>query len=75
MIEVTIGTNTHREKIIVDPGRTLRSVLEEQGVDYSIADLHLDGVSLEHGDLNKTFTELGVTDKCYLISVVKLDNA
>lgn len=75
MIQVTIGTNTNRKKVTIDPNRTLRSVLEENEINYAVAQLHMDGASLQPGDLDKTFSQLGIVDSCYLIAVVKADNA
>lgn len=75
MISVTVGTNTDRRRITVDPSMTIRQVLDEQGVNYSVANVHLDGVSLQLGDMDKTFADLGITESCFLIAVVKADNA
>ena len=75
MIKVTVGTNTRRTSVIVEPNRTLRSVLEDQEIDYSTGTLHLDGSTITPGQLDKTFAELGITEKCFLISVVKADGA
>lgn len=75
MIQVTVGNNVKREKVIVDANRTLRSVLEEAGIDYTRGVMHLDGSSLNPGDLDKTFTSFGITEKCFLLNVVKADNA
>ena len=75
MIKVTVGTNTRRTSVIVAPNRTLRSVLEDQEIDYSTGTLHLDGSTVTPGQLDKTFAELGITEKCFLISVVKADGA
>ena len=75
MIKVTVGTNTRRTSVIVEPNRTLKSVLEDQDIDYSTGTLHLDGSTVTPGQLDKTFAELGITEKCFLISVVKADGA
>lgn len=75
MIKVTIGTNTNRRSVNVDPNRTIKSVLDEQGINYTTGTLHLDGATLQPGEINKTFADFGITDSCYLISVVKADNA
>jgi len=75
MIKVTVGNNVKRENKIVDAGRTLRSVLEEAGIDYTRGVMHLDGSSLQAGDLDKTFADFGITEKCFLLNVVKADNA
>ena len=37
--------------------------------------MHLDGSSLNPGDLDKTFQQFGITEKCFLLNVVKADNA
>ena len=76
MIKVVVGNNVKRETVIVDANTTLRTVLEDAGVDYaSRGTIHLDGATLNHGDLDKTFASLGITERCYLLQVVKADNA
>lgn len=75
MIKVTVGNNVKRESVIVDENTTLRTVLEDNGVDYTSGTMHLDGSSLKPGEIDKTFAELGITEKCYLLNVVKADNA
>ena len=69
MIKVTVGNNVKREAVIIDENTTLRSCLEANGV------MHLDGSSLNPGDLDKTFQQFGITEKCFLLNVVKADNA
>ena len=73
MIQVTVGNNVKRERMIVDANRTLRSVLEEAGIDYTRGVMHLDGASVNPGDLDKTFASFGIAEKCFLLSVVKAD--
>lgn len=75
MIKVTVGTNTNRKVVITDENRTLKSVLDEYEINYSTANVHLDGATVSAGELNKSFKDLGVTESCYLIAVVKADNA
>ena len=75
MIKVTIGTNTDRDTVIVEPTKTLKSLFEDQGIDYSRGTIHLDGAALKPGDLGKTLADMNVTEKCFLISVIKVDNA
>ena len=60
MIKVTLGNNLKKETVIVDENTTT---------------LHLDGATLRPGDLDKTFGELGIKEKCFLLNVVKADNA
>lgn len=75
MIKVIVGNNVKRDTLIVDSTTTLRSVLEESGIDYTRGTMHLDGASLNPGDLDKTFAQHGIKDKCFLLNVVKADNA
>ena len=75
MVRVTVGNNMNRKNIIVENDATIRQVLEENGIDYAVTSMNLDGVSLRPGDFDKTFDELGVGDHCYLLSVTKTDNA
>jgi len=75
MIKVVVGNNVKRESVIVDERTTLRSVLEDAGIDYTRGVMHLDGSSLQPGDLDKSFGSLGITEKCFLLNVVKADNA
>ena len=75
MIKVTVGNNVKREAVIIDENTTLRSCLEANGVDYTRGAMHLDGSSLTPGDLDKTFQQFGITEKCFLLNVVKADNA
>lgn len=73
MISVLVGTNTNRKRITVDPSRSIKSVLEEQGIDYSTGGIHLDGLAIGGEGINKSFTDHGITESCILISVVKGD--
>lgn len=73
MIQVTLGTNTDRKVVTVDPARTVKSVLEENNIDYSRGGIHLDGTCLKADALNKSFSENGVRESCILISVIKGD--
>lgn len=74
-IKVTVGTNTSRKSVIVDANTTLRRVLEDNEIDYSRANVNLDGASLNPGDMDKSFTTLGITESCFLIASIKQDNA
>lgn len=75
MIKVTVGNNVHRESVIIDGTTTLRQVLEEANVDYTRGGIHLDGVTLMPGDLDRSFEDFGITEKAFLLQVVKTDNA
>ena len=73
MIKVTIGTNLNRSSIMIDPSRTIKSVLEENNIDYARGGIHLDGLAVAGEELNKSFSQHGISDECMLISVVKAD--
>lgn len=75
MIKVVVGNNVTRNTVIVDSATTLRTVLEDSNIDYTKGVMHLDGSSLNPGDLDKTFAQFGITEKCFLLNVVKADNA
>ena len=75
MIKVTVGNNVKRNSVIVDEAVTLRSVLEENDIDYTRGTMHLDGSTLQPGDMDKSFEEMGIKDKFFLLNVVKADNA
>lgn len=75
MIQVIVGNNLDRTTVMAMPEDTLRKVLEENNIDYSRGGMHLDGASLKPGELDKTFAEMGITTKCFLLNVVKADNA
>lgn len=75
MVQVIVGNNVKRNTVVVSPETTLRTVLEQNEIDYARGAMHLDGASLNPGDLDKSFATLGITEKCYLLNVVKADNA
>lgn len=79
-VRVTAGTTVDRKTGDFAPNTTIRSVLEELGVEYTRGVMHLDGASLNAGEINKTLAEFGYDgsdghDRCYLLNVVKADNA
>ena len=75
MIEIKIVTNTSRKTILTDENKTVRDVLENNNVNYANAPVYIDGAPLAIGEHDKTFTELGITEKCILTAVVKTENA
>lgn len=75
MLKVTVGDNMHRTSVVVSGDTTLRSVFEGAEIDYSRGASTLDGSTLSPGDLDKTFNDFGITEKAFLLSVTKADNA
>ena len=75
MLNITVGTNTNRKTVMVPEDYTLRQVLEENDINYATAQTSLDGCVLQPGDMDKTFAEMNVKERAYLVSVQKMDNA
>ena len=75
MIKVEVGNNMKRTTTIVDDSTTIRTVLDDNGIDYSRVMPTLNGGFIGYADLDKTFADYGITESCYLLSVVKTDNA
>lgn len=77
MIRVTVGNNLSRKNVTIEDetATTLKSVLEENQIDYTRFSVNLDGATLQPGDLEKTFADFGITNSCFLLAVTKMDNA
>lgn len=75
MVKVTIGNNVKRSTVILDENTTLRTALEDAEIDYTRGTMNLDGSSLAPGDLDKSFADFGIAERCHLLNVVKADNA
>lgn len=75
MIKVTITTNANRTTDIVSGSTTIREVFEKNNVNYTKGSLSVDGINLRPGDLDKSFDNLGVVEKCFLNCIIKADNA
>jgi hypothetical protein len=78
MINVKLGSNaTATTTVIVESTKTIKEVLEENDINYAVAQTYLDGAPLSAGELGKTFDEVLQEDdtSCYLTTVVKTDNA
>lgn len=75
MIQIRIITNATRKTIATDVNSTVREVLEANDVNYEMTPIYIDGAPLGIGDHDKTFAELGITEKCTLTAVIKTENA
>ena len=75
MIRVIVGTTTQRHEKNYTADTTIRTILEDNAVDYSTAQVMLDGATLQAGTMDKTLADLNITEKCMLIAVVKASNA
>lgn len=75
MIQIKITTNTIRKTIATDENNTVRDVLDANEVNYANTPVYIDGSPLNVGDHDKTFAQLGITEKCILTAVIKTENA
>lgn len=75
MVQVQFSNNVTRKTMLISEDTTVRQALEANGINYTTGRLHLDGAPLQAGDIDKTFASFGISEKCYLTSVVKADNA
>jgi hypothetical protein len=75
MIKVIVGTVTQRQTAMYSGDTTVREILEDKDIDYSVAQVMMDGVNIGLGDMDKSLTDLGITEKCMLMAIVKTNNA
>lgn len=75
MIKVMVGNNVSRTAVMVPEDTTLRKVLEDAHIDYSLGMTTLDGATLGAGELDKTFRDFNITENCYLMNTAKAVNA
>lgn len=75
MVKVTVSNNVKRETNIIPDSTTLRTALENAEIDYSRGMVNLDGSPLAPGDLDKTFSDFNIAEKCFLSAITKADNA
>lgn len=75
IVNVKIGTNLNRETISVTSDRTIRELLEQQGINYSTTTIFLDGDTVRAGDMDKTLEDFNIADTCYIIASQKTENA
>lgn len=75
MVQVRFITNLGPSSDIVEATSTPRQALEKNDIDFSRGAVSIDGCPVRIGDLDKTFAELGITEKCNISVVIKADNA
>ena len=75
MINVIVGTTTNRVSKNYAGATTLRAILDDNAVDYSVSQVMLDGANIGASDLDKTLNDLNKTEKCSLIAITKANNA
>lgn len=75
MIKVITGTNLSKTELVVSADITLMEACEEAGLNVGQGGITLNGSMVSAADFGKTFADFGIADKCYLLQVVKADNA
>jgi len=75
MVRVTLVTNNPRKTILAEETKTIKAILEENGVNYTNAATAVDGATLSAGEINKTLAELGVEEKVVISVLAHKDNA
>lgn len=75
MVKVIVGTTTQRNEKNYTADTTIRTILEDNNVDYAVAQIMLDGTNLAVDAMDKSLADLNKTEKCMLIAVVKASNA
>lgn len=74
MILVKFSNNVTRKEEVMSAQTTINEAMENLDVDVRGL-LTLNGAFISRDDYDKSFEELGVTDKARLYDVVKSDNA
>lgn len=75
MIKVTVSNNTKRATVIVSEDETVKKILQDNDIALGVGTVSLDGIPLHAEDMGKTLKQLNVTENCFIVSVVKSDNA
>lgn len=75
MTKVTIAAPDNRKTVMVSDDKSVKDILDENGINYSRASVIVDGCMLTPAQLRQTLTELGATGTCTIAVCVKLDNA
>lgn len=74
-VQVLVGSAIKRNTIIVEDTATPKEILIEAEIDFSMANVHLDGATLSTSEMNTSLKDHQVGEKAMLIAVVKDDNA
>ena len=75
MIKVVVCCNTGKQEVMIEREATPRQAFEQAGVNYASGMTTIDGATLGPGNIDKTFADLGIADKSYLVVASKHDNA
>ena len=75
MTKVTLSTVDSRNSLIVEDSKTVKEILQENGVNFSTASVMIDGMTLTPDRLRQSLTDLNATGECTIATVIKMDNA
>lgn len=76
MINLTLITNGGRVHSIVPETNTIREILDENDIDYSVGTIMVNGMSFHNaGDLDRTLEDWGCKDRATIGVVAKVQNA
>lgn len=75
MIKVVVGTGLQRTELVVSSDTTIMQACEEAGLNIGAGGITFNGSIVKPDEFNKTFADFNIVDKCFLMQVVKADNA
>ena len=75
MIKVIVGTSLNKQEIVVSSDTTLMQACEEAGLNIGAGGITFNGSTVRPDEFGKTFADFNIVDKCFLMQVVKADNA
>ena len=75
MINVIIGTTTGKTTKMYPATTSIREILEDNSIDYGVTQISVDGTPLPAGYMDKTLSDMNITNKCLITSIVKTNNA
>lgn len=75
LVKVKVGTNLNRTEVTVPSNKTVREILEENKINYATTTIFIDGITVQHDEMDKTLEELGKRESCFIIAAQKTENA
>lgn len=75
IVNVKVGTNLNRTTVAVTSDTTIRTILEQQEINYATTTVFLDGSTMQPGDMDKTLDDFNIGETCYIIASQKTENA
>ena len=75
IVSVKIGTNLNRTTVAATSDKTIRQLLEENGINYATTTIFLNGDTIKAGDMDKSLDDFNIKETCYIIASQKTENA